>query len=124
MPPAGGMQAYLLWKGKRTMSLPSTCFSLLLIATCTYGQGQPLSRHITGTAGAASAQVMSRAVDTNTNNRMGLSSDGAPLAALRWSAADDSGWPPAPQHTVKQQRIPARRNDASYGRIQLRAIPP
>jgi hypothetical protein len=49
------------------MSLQSTCIALLLllITTCTYGQEQPVSRHITGKEGAAGTQVSTNEVNTD-----------------------------------------------------------
>jgi hypothetical protein len=48
------------------MSLHSKCVALLLlIATCTHGQGQPVSRHLTGKEGAAGARVIDNVDNTD-----------------------------------------------------------
>jgi VWFA-related protein len=74
------------------MSLQSTCIALLLllITTCTYGQEQPVSRHITGKEGAAGAQVIINEVNTEQYPQVRMFTtvlkEGAPLQGL--SAAD------------------------------------
>src|SRR5687767_13622227 len=61
----GGRGEYSIVKEKHTMSLHSTSMALLLLmATCTYGQEQPVSRHITGKEWAAGAQVIINEVNT------------------------------------------------------------
>ncbi len=74
------------------MSLTSTCLSLLLLllALCTYGQEQPVSRYVTGMEGAAGAQVIINEVNTDQYPQVRIFTtvlkEGTPLQGL--SAAD------------------------------------
>ena len=74
------------------MSLKSTGISLLLLlmAVCTYGQEQPVSRHITGKEGAAGTQVIVNEVNTDQYPQVRIFTtvlkEGAPLQGL--SAVD------------------------------------
>ena len=74
------------------MSLQSACIALLLllITTCTYGQEQPVSRHITGKEGAAGAQVIINEVNNEQYPQVRIFTtvlkEGTPIQGL--SAAD------------------------------------
>jgi VWFA-related protein len=75
-------------KEELTMSLKSTCVSLLLIITAiyTYGQGQPVSPRLTGQEGAVGAQVILNEVNTDQYPQVHIFAtvlkDGAPLKGL------------------------------------------
>jgi hypothetical protein len=107
------------------MSLQSTRIALLLllIATCTYGQEQPVSRHITGKGGAAGGQVVINDINTGQYPQVRIFTTVLADNAAQGQTPPSSGDAPCYDDTALQPVVASlRKNEERFAKSLINSI--